>query len=141
MSSFSFRKTIPVSQIVSARKGFTLVELVVVVLVLGIVAAVAAPKMFDTASDARESGTAQSHQVVQEAIELYKAKNGAYPSGDEAAFKAALKDYIRGDFPKNQSGDSANADKVTIVTAGTPLAADGTGGWKYDSTTGEFIIN
>ena len=37
------------------RGGFTLIELVVVVLVLGIIASVAAPKMFDTANDAREN--------------------------------------------------------------------------------------
>ena len=68
------------------RKAFTLVELVIVVLVLGIIAAIAAPKMFDTANDARQNATRQSLAVIRDAIQLYRAANGALPgdSGTEA---------------------------------------------------------
>ncbi len=61
------------------RRAFSLVELVVVVLILGIIAAVAAPKMFDVASDARQNSTKTSLFVLRDAIELYKAQNGNYP--------------------------------------------------------------
>ncbi|MGN6136167.1 MAG: prepilin-type N-terminal cleavage/methylation domain-containing protein, partial [Aureliella sp.] len=58
------------------RKAFSLVELVVVVLILGIIAAVAAPRMFDTAGDARKNSTKSSLAVLRDAIELYKAQTG-----------------------------------------------------------------
>lgn len=124
------------------RKGFTLVELVVVILVMGIVAAVAAPKMFDTAKDARENSTKQSLVVVRNAIQLYKSKTGSYPGeGGEADLKADLALYIQGQFPINQISDAANDGSVAVDTAGTALAVSGTQDWKYDSTSGEFIIN
>jgi general secretion pathway protein G len=126
----------------SRRRGFTLVELVVVVLVLGIIAAVAAPKMFDTAGDARKGGTTQSLAVVRSAIELYYAKNGAYPGeGGDADLKTDLKPFIRGAFPKNQLSGATGDASVTVQTTGTALSVGGTSDWKYDSTTGEFIIN
>lgn len=125
------------------RKGFTLVELVVVVLVLGIIASVAAPKMFDTAGDARDNSTSQSLQVVRDAIELHLAQNGAYPGdlGTDADFKADLKDFIKGAFPKNQVTGAAADATVAVVSAGSPLSASGAQDWRYDNTTGEFIIN
>lgn len=125
------------------RKGFTLVELVVVVLVLGIIASVAAPKMFDTAGNARDNSTTQSLAVLRDSIELYRAQNGAYPGdlGTEADLKDDLKPFIKGAFPKNQITAAANDASVAVVSAGTPLAASGAQDWRYDNTTGEFIIN
>jgi len=125
------------------RRGFTLVELVVVVLVLGIIASVAAPKMFDTASDARQNATIQSLAVIRDSIELYRAQNGAYPgdAGTEADFKNDMDTFLKGVFPTNQISGATNNATVAVSSAGTALSASGTQGWKYDKTSGEFIIN
>ena len=60
-----------------ARTAFTLVELVVVVMILGILAAVAAPKFLDTSATATDNGLKQSLGIVRDAIELYAADHGA----------------------------------------------------------------
>ena len=125
------------------RNGFTLVELVVVVLVLGIIAAVAAPKMFDTAGNARENTVIQSLAVVRDAIELYKAQTGAYPGdgGTEGDFTADLKPFLRGPFPKNTLTAAEGDRSVKVKTEGDPLSASGDEDWKYDNSSGELIIN
>ncbi len=122
------------------RKGFTLVELVVVVLIIGILAAAAAPKMFDTAGDARDNTAESTLSVIRDAIELYKADNGTYPGTDEATLKAALDTYLRGsNFPACPVG--AKDDTIRVQTTGAALTVSGTQSWAYDNQTGEFIIN
>lgn len=127
------------------RKGFTLVELVVVVLVLGIIAAVAAPKMFDTANAARDNSTNQSLAVVRDAIELYKHQTGAYPgeAGTQEDLHTDLEVLLKGPFPKSSLSGAAGDRSVSIKTDGGPLSedVDGTSDWLYDNTTGQFIIN
>src|SRR6188508_418004 len=93
------------------RKGFSLVELVVVILIMGILAAVAAPKMFDKANEARTNGTKQSLATLRDAIELYRAANGEYPAS-ATNLATDLKTYIKGPFPEVQIGENKGSAGV-----------------------------
>ena len=115
-----------------SRSAFTLVELVVVVLIVGILAAVAAPKMFDTSSRARESATKASLSVVRNAIEMYYSETGSYP--EAGSIQDQLKPFVKGPFPQTQVGKKNNR-----VQAGTSPTGDA--GWLYDNGTGNFWVN
>ena len=127
------------------RKGFTLIELVVVVMILGILAAVAAPKLLNTSGTATDNGVRQTLAVVRDAVERYAAEHGGtLPGADgvEATLKTDLTTYLRGVFPtcpvgadKDAEVDMVNTLAALTVAAGTPKS------WRYSYKTGEIIIN
>ena len=123
------------------RTAFTLIELVVVVLVVGILAAVAAPRMMDAADSAQEAALRQSLLVLRNAIEYHRAQNDAYPgdSGTEADLKADLEAFIKS-FPVNPVKESAS---VAVQTTGAEItsALNGSIGWRYDNKSGQIVAN
>ncbi len=123
---------------IGSRRAFTLVELVVVILIIGILSAVAVPKLFNTATKARESGTRQSLAVLRDAIELYRSQNEVYPTA--ASLKSDLTAFLKGPFPSCQVG--ANQNDTVVVSASNPLTVTAGGaGWVYNETTGDIAIN
>lgn len=65
------------------NKGFTLIEVMVVVVILGILAAVIVPKIMDKPDEARISKAKQDIRVLEESLNLYKLDNFNYPSTDQ----------------------------------------------------------
>ncbi|NKF23137.1 type II secretion system major pseudopilin GspG [Solimonas marina] len=60
--------------------GFTLIEIMVVVVILGILAAVVVPRIMDNPDKARVTKAKQDIRVLESSLELYKLDNFSYPS-------------------------------------------------------------
>lgn len=131
----------------SARRGFTLVELLIVVLVLAILAAVAVPRLGGLAEQATDSGLRQTLAVIRKAIQRYSIDNGgALPgasNGNSGRFKTDLAPYLRDEFPAGPIGPAKGDRRVRMKNLGDPLDGGSNPGraWRYDYTTGEFIYN
>lgn len=159
-----------------SQHGFTLVELLIVVIILAILAAIIVPQFSAATDDAKQSAYDTNIANIRSAVDLYRQQHSGYPGAvassgatcingvavtgavGVAAFTAQLKNYtnaaglactgtdpnefkygpyLKDDLPQNPLGTVAT---VTIVTAGVlGLASSSTGGWRFDSVTGEFI--
>ncbi len=64
-------------------KGFTLIEIMVVVVILGILASLIVPKIMSRPEQARIVKAKQDIRAIETALELYKLDNGFYPSTDQ----------------------------------------------------------
>jgi prepilin-type N-terminal cleavage/methylation domain-containing protein len=67
------------------QRGFTLIELAIVIIILGILAAIAVPKFLDVKSTAVTAATKALAANVNSALNIYLAKNKDYPDLDALA--------------------------------------------------------
>ena len=124
-------------------KGFTLIEMVIVILILGIIAAVAAPRMFNTASTAEENSTRQQLAVLRNAIEMYRARSGVYPPKDK--LEEAMTLMLNGPFPAPSIGSVREDHRVYYDTSNdadtVAVPSPGAGGWAYKPRNGTLKLN
>lgn len=149
------------------QSAFTLVELLLVVVILGILAAVAIPQFADSSQEARASTLQSNLAVMRSAVEYYRTnhdgKYPGYPSGGGAPTAAETANqlilasqvngataapgtagygfgpYIRERLPENPVN---GLNTILIVADGAPFpAADNATGWIYQPQLGKLRAN
>lgn len=89
------------------RRGFTLVELLVVIIVIAVLAAIAIPKFASSSQRSKESSLRANLKVVRNAVEMFKNDTGLFP--------AALTDLTATSAPDNGK-DASGATKSITAT-------------------------
>ena len=141
------------------QQGFTLVEILIVVVILGILAAIVIPQFTSASETAKASSLVTQLQSIRSQLELYQLQhNGSYPDAAQMAGFAnlisptdvdgaiqavgtagAFGPYMQA-APGNPFTAAANATTLAIGSdpAGAMPAATSAVGWVYNTLTGEI---
>jgi len=131
------------------ESGFTLIELMIVVAIIGILAAVALPKFAASVERARESATRGNLNTIRSAISMYYGDaEGIYPKYLDTTQQYMFSRYIADYIPAVKATHSG----IGVGTAETPSGTNvlhtndadisGTGrGWRYTSSDGLVFVN
>ena len=117
------------------KKGFTLIELIMVIVILGILAAVAVPKYFDLQASAKTAAEKGVVGGVRAGILTYFAQNRAYPATLDSATNAeCTSSNICFDTVLQQGGITSDWTKASATSYTGPAGAT----YTYTAGTGDF---
>ncbi len=108
-----------------AKRAFTLVEILIVVVILGILAAIVIPQFTDASQEATMSSVKSMLQTIRSQIELYRVKNnGVLPD-------------LSADWDDLVDGDYLQAAPVNPITGGSAVG-DMADDWHWDAAEGNI---
>jgi general secretion pathway protein G len=84
----------------AAQAGFTLIELMVVLVIIGVLAALIVPNVLDRADDARATAAKTDVNNLMQALKLYRLDNQRYPTGEQG-LQALISKPTAGPTPPN----------------------------------------
>lgn len=91
-------------QLRQSARGFTLIEIMVVIVILGILATLIMPRIMSRPEEARIVKAKQDIRSIESALELYRLDNGFYPSTDQG-LAALVKQPASDPIPPNWKKD------------------------------------
>ena len=109
------------------NSGFTLVEIVLVIVIIGILAAIVVPKFAGQTDSAKIAKTRANLQSIRSAVRLFQSDNDGTPP-------AAMADLVPNYIPR------VPEEGITPSTA-VAAAVDGSGGWAFDPSDGSANVN
>jgi len=136
-----------------SKSGFTLIEILIVVIILGILAAIVIPQFTNASQDARKSSLASEVQTLKSQIELYKLQHkDIAPKLITTGWDVFLQySDIDGNLnatqdlttnPPKNLGPYMQSSQVNPLTGSDTFAAIGSPaagvGWTYDESTGKI---
>jgi len=122
--------------LVKGKKGFTLIELVIVIAILGILAGIAIPRFLDATATARGAKIVADLRTIDSAIVIYNAKTGSLPTATTQLTTAATGDnptsyQLLAVWPVPSTGSAIFPAKpttaVTIASTATYAITSGRG--------------
>lgn len=118
------------------NSGFTLVEILIVVVILGILAAIVIPQFSQASSDANRANCQSNLQTLRSQVALYRIQNGdADPDCSSAAgFTTAMVPTYLQQFPLNSLSSTATIG-ATMAEGAVELTTFGATGWYYNTAT------
>ncbi len=135
-----------------SSRGFTLIEVLIVVVILSTLAAVAIPQFSDSQKDAREASLHRNIRTLRAGIEAYTLHHGTPPDGAKDLFQLTQPTNLAGEigqagpaYPYGPYLKTIPPQTFSMLTgvrldsgSGTPksLSSPG-GGWIYRPATGQ----
>ncbi len=82
------------------KRGFTLIEIMIVIVILGMLAAIVVPKLMGNTDKAKVADAKVQIRNLESALKMYKLDNGVYPTTDQGLAALVTKPTV-GTIPKN----------------------------------------
>ena len=108
-------------------RGFSFIEVMVVIIILGLLSSIVGVYLFDSAEKAKVDATKTQIKGLETALDLYRLHNSRYPS-TEQGLKALLEKPEIGIIPKSWNGPYLRGKNLPLDGWGTPyryLSVDG----------------
>ena len=119
------------------EKGFTLIELVIIIVILGILAATAIPRFVDMTDKAEEAACKGALGGLRGGISIWYANKALLKRADFPDTSAELQDTMSdGVLPENPYNNLSTVSISDAYTKGSEQ--DSTVGWMYNSTNGQI---
>ncbi len=128
-------------------KGFTLIELMIVVAIIGILAAIAIPRFAQMLEKSREGSTKGNLGSIKSAASIYYGDTqGIWPTTLQSATNYAFSKYLDNISPVKVTGAfvagaPSPAGSLVSMTTGSGVPSTGNTGWLYDSNYGNVYVN